>query len=334
MSGIYERLAEIGFDRKFIREHVLPDWWDDSLASNGPSRLIAEMTIARHLGFSLQELENPSAELALPPVSDFRLKHSKGATPKEVQPAVVVGQRVAELVVQLKKDTVRYESLPSAGEARASILKNGGLVDLRSLVDFCWSAGIALIHMNPQSLPAGKKFQGMALFRNANPAIVLAYGSDRPPWLAFHLAHELGHFYYEHTLPGGVTLVDSEIDEIDNDEQEGKANLFATELLTGDPAFALSPERLKPPELKKMALDYQQRYQIDAGAVVLFWARSASQSFMSYRPWPLAQQVIDDLGLKSGAQQIIAEALLSHLDLEDMPESTERFLSCLSTQLV
>jgi len=327
MSDIYNRLAEIGFDRKFVKEHVLPDWWDDELASNGPSRMMAEFDIARHLGLKIQDLEDTSAALTLRGVSDFRLKHSKGISPAEVQPAVVVAQRAAHLVLQCAKPMAQFAGELAAAHARKTILAANPIVDLRSLVAFCWDSGIAVIHLDPSHMPQGKKFHGMASFLEATPVVVLAFGSDSPPWLAFHLAHEIAHIFRKHVVPGGVCLVDSEIDEVDDDRQEQEANAFATELLTGDSRFEFPPCAGRLKDVAKAATELGEAHHVDPGSVALFYGRATGR-------WPVAQKVLELLDEKQGGQSIIAQALLERLDLEDLPESTERFLSCLSAQLV
>jgi len=46
MRDIYSRLKPLGFDSGFVRELLLPDWWDDELARVPANRAIAEATIS------------------------------------------------------------------------------------------------------------------------------------------------------------------------------------------------------------------------------------------------------------------------------------------------
>src|SRR5687767_9398654 len=66
MRDLYKRLRAIGFDEKFIRERVLPDWWDDSLGTVPSNRALAEAAIARALALPVGVLRDPSASLRLP----------------------------------------------------------------------------------------------------------------------------------------------------------------------------------------------------------------------------------------------------------------------------
>jgi len=220
MKDLYERLRKRGFDAKFVRERVLPDWWDDLLASVPANRAIAEMAIARHLGFSIAELCDPAASLTLPSVSSFRLKCRKGTTPSKVQPAVVVAQRAANLVLGSLTGLPPFVAGLPAQEIRNEILDEESCVDLKSLVNFCWGHGIAVIHLNPDHLPKAKRFDGLAMYPAAGPVVVLCYRSHSPPWLAFHLAHEMGHFFREHVKSGGTPLVDSKLNTVGNDSEE------------------------------------------------------------------------------------------------------------------
>jgi len=40
MQDLFQRLRKIGFDPDFLRRAVLPDWWEDSLASVAANRAL------------------------------------------------------------------------------------------------------------------------------------------------------------------------------------------------------------------------------------------------------------------------------------------------------
>ena len=65
MRDIYSRLQAKGLDRGFLQDYVLPDWWNDTLASVPASRGLAEGYLARDLGLEVAALRSPSAELSL-----------------------------------------------------------------------------------------------------------------------------------------------------------------------------------------------------------------------------------------------------------------------------
>jgi hypothetical protein len=52
-KALFQRLRPLGYDEKFIRRVVLPDWWEDSLAEVPANRALGEMAVSRHLGLPL-----------------------------------------------------------------------------------------------------------------------------------------------------------------------------------------------------------------------------------------------------------------------------------------
>ncbi|NQT20745.1 MAG: hypothetical protein HQ592_13640, partial [Planctomycetes bacterium] len=92
------------------------------------------------------------------------------------------------------------------------------------------------------------------------------------------------------------------------------------------PPFGLDP-RIAGRDLANAAGKYGEANTIDPGTVALVYGHSTKR-------WGVAQNALNSMGQVQGAQQIIADALIDHLNLEDMPESTERFLSCLSAEIV
>lgn len=320
MQDLYRRLKEVGYDRKFVEECVLPDWWSNDLAVVPANRVIAELAIARHFGFRTTDLRDPQCKLVLPPCEDIRLKRNAKVTEEQVAGTVVVARRAAQLVAECAIDLPSFDGPALASSVRAAILRNHAHVDLGSLLNYCWSHGIGVVHLT-HTPRASKKIAGLATFCGTRPVIVLASGHDSPPWVAFHLAHELGHIMREHVCDGGDLIVDQDLDKTDEDQQEQEADRFACEVLSGEsspgftPTFGLTAEKLA-----RAALRYGESRRISPGTVVLFYGRSAKR-------FPAAQKALDFLGQKVGAHEQITGALRRVLQAGDLPESTERFLS-------
>jgi hypothetical protein len=189
---------------------------------------------------------------------------------------------------------------------------------------YAWRHGIAVLHL--AALPRGKKFSGLAQFCGPTPAIVLASGFRSPPWLAFHLAHELGHILLGHVTPESGALVDSDVDKLSNDEDERAADRFACEILTGKAEPAFSPTYgLTGPKLADAAKEYGKKNRVDAGVVALIYGRSAQRM-------PAAQNALKLLNLNSGAHERIAHWLDIHLPpAHELPEFAGRCLDLVST---
>jgi hypothetical protein len=319
MGDLYRRLRTVGFDAAFIRTRVLPDWWDDSLAENPVNRTLAELAIFRFLGFSIRDLSTPSKRLKLPPISGARLKRLKGTKPSEIVPSILVAERIAKAVVHCLQGLPAWHALPQVGELRKQILTCRQFVDLEALLHYAWSRGIAVLHISALPKPS-KRFSGMALFCGETPVIVLASRRDSPPWLAFHLAHELGHLAFGHVTQGKPLIADNDIDQIDNDEEETKADAFACELLTGAPSPQIGAiTGLTAPKLASIVHKSGSESKIDPGTLALVYGHSAERM-------PVAQKALKLLGMDRGARPQIVAALTRHI-AEEVPESEDRFLS-------
>ena len=318
MADIYERLRGLGFNTSFLRARVLPDWWADALAENPTNRALAEGAIARHLHFKIADLRDPNVELSLPKLRSVRLKRSRNVKYDDIELAMLVAQHVVNLLAALLPPE-KFRGPMDASAIRNKILTRCTCVDLRGLVDFCWDSGIAVVHLG--ELPKkSKKFSGMALFCKSRPFIVLASGRDSPPWLAFHLAHELAHIMLGHVVEGGDPFADSNIDELDNDEQEREADRYACKILAGQEDPSPKLQKWNAPKLAKVAEDFGQANGVDPGTVALIYGRANGRM-------PVAQNALKILRRESGGRQMITEALRDRIVMEDLPESTARFLS-------
>lgn len=320
MKDLYVRLKEVGYDRKFVRDCVLPEWWSDDLSAVQANRAIAELAIARHLGFRTSDLRDPRRSLVLPSRENVRLKRSAKVSEREVAGTVLVARHAAELVVESAVDLPSFDGPTLASAVRAAILRNHAHVDLPSLLTYCWSHGLAVVHLN-KTPSASKKIAGLATFCGKRPAIVLASGRDSPPWIAFHLAHELGHIMLAHVRGAGDLLVDQDLDKKDGDQQEQEADRFACEVLTGESSPGFSPTfGLTAAKLARAALRYGESRRTSPGTVVLIYGRSANR-------YPVVHGALKYLEQETGAHNLITGALRRVLSPGDLPETTARFLS-------
>ena len=326
MADIYRRLKPLGFDAEFVRAVVLPDWWDDSLAEVPANRAWAEMSVARHLGISLPALRDQTSSLSLPPMLPVRLKSAtRGTGVAQIRPAIQIAQHLAKLLVTATRDLPEFVGQRSAGELRSQLLSRAKPVTLSSLVEECWNNGIVVAHLSRLPCQPGfRKFDGIVLFVEQRPCILLAEGKDSPPMLAFHLAHELGHLMLEHVRPGTELLADDNLERIVVDDEEDAADRFANELLTGVPepelkaVYGLTGERLT-----RRARELGVSLGVDPGAIALIYGRSADR-------WGAAIKALQALGLQYGAREIIHRSLADHLDLEQLTDSQLGFVEALT----
>ena len=322
MRDIYERMKSIGFDRSFIKGAFLPDWWEDSLALQPANRAIAEAAISKWTGIEVADLRIPDRSLRVPESSPVRLKRSRRQSRRDIRPALAVAQRAARLVVRALPARRPYRASLSIPELRDSLLRSRAYIDLESLVSLCWQLGIAVLHV--KSLPAeSRRFDGVAMYVENTPTIVLGSSRDGPAWLAFHLAHEMAHILMGHVEPGGGALADLDIRSSSEDAQESEADRAAMLLLTGREAFetgvwhGLSGDRLAARSTRII-----HAYRIDPGVFALIYGRSSGR-------WGVAQNALKKLQADHGGQAIVRDALLAELGVGQVSDAGRQFLSFL-----
>ncbi len=329
MKPLYERLKAEGIERPYVLSAVLPDWWDDSLYDEPSNRQLAELYIARFLGTRIQHVSEPGASLS-PLGQRVRLKRSRNAQDAHVAGAIVAALHAARLVADLMKDQLPFTGIRPALEIRNQLLSRPGCAwpDLRHLADYCWQHGIGVIHVTRlPKVPGSKTIAGLATFVGARPIIVLCSGRDSPAWLAFHLAHELGHIMSGHVTPGSQPLVDLKLENASDDTGEKEADQYAFQVLTGRPELYLdgpSPA-MNGRKLAALARQYGEAQHIHPGTVALIYGYGQGKI-------PVAQLALSAMGEDHGAGAILAEALREHVALDGLPEPTQRFLGA-TTQI-
>lgn len=322
MRDLFQRLSRAGFDKGFVRSAVLPDWWDDDLAAVPFNRALAEGAVASHLPFTVAQLRDPMTPLILPEPAGECFKRNRGSDVGRCAASLAVVRRAAALVAANVPDLPAFAGPATAAAIREHLLAAGGTVDLASLAAYCWAAGVPVVPV--ARLPkTAVKFDGVAMWSGGRPLVVLASGRDGPPWLAFDLAHELGHIMRGHVGPGSGVHVDRHLKdgaEVE-DTEEREADRFALELLTGRPAgLPFTPTLgLTGPKLATAARAFAAGTGIDPGIVCLFYARSADR-------WGAAAVALNEMGLSAGGGELLAGLMAAHLRAGDLSESAARFL--------
>jgi Zn-dependent peptidase ImmA (M78 family) len=322
MRDLYERLAKAGIDRAFLRKAVLPPWWEDDLAAIPANRQLAEIYLAQILSLDLEALQSPNRVLDLP-AGRVRFKRSQRADPKKIQPTAFVARQAGEMLAESIVRLPPYAPATSPLEVRQWIFRNGyGQVDLRSLVDYCWAHGIIVFHLGI-AIPDAHRLDGMVMFCGDRPVIMLGSGRRIQSWLAFHLAHELGHLLRGHVKPGSEPLADFSLETgIGGDNVEQEANRQAFAILTQDfepdvdlPAGTLSKKLLFRAE------ELGNEWRVDPGILILIHAQK-------HGAWKEAARSLQYHFGEDGetAKAVIDRALLAHIDYQDLPKTVARFL--------
>lgn len=230
LMALFARLGKAGLPEKYVRDTAFPAWWNDDLADDDGGYGRALGFIHHHVGIPLESLWQDSAPISCP-VHAVNFKKAQNLTATDVQWARCVGVTAASIAVGAS--CMEPVQGPSDGKAvREAICGIGhNCVDLENLLEYVWSLGIAVLHID--KFP-GKKMAGLAVRVHGRPAIVLCTNRKLPAKTLFDLAHELGHILLNHVGEEGV-LVDAEIAPgEENDVQEREANRFALAVLLGD----------------------------------------------------------------------------------------------------
>ncbi len=322
MKDLYGRLAKLGFNAKFLRDAVFPDWWQDSMAEVPANRALAEAAISKLLGFPIRMLRDPEADL--PPISlqDVRLKHNRNIDARKTAPALLIIQKVARILAGRIREVPAYSGDLTSSDVRQEILRHATLVDLTSLVDFCWRSGIPVVHVG--GLPSlGKRVDGSALNIEGRPFIVLASGRDSPSWLAFILAHELAHIMLGHVTGEQMLRADTDLIGMDDDLEEMAANDYALGILSGASLPIPGAYGIGGRILANWAEAIADKRGIDPGHYALVFGRI-------HRRYGVAQEALKYLRLDKGGREIIVRSLGKHLDMSELSETAERFISTLT----
>lgn len=229
MSALYQKLQKKGLQKKYIQETVLPSWWDAELNDKPAAVLEGASYIAQRLNLDLKSLLAEDEEPRFKPLPHTKFKYYQQNQAETPNIAYQIATRVAETVAQATH--LPFRSLPSnSHEMRSEILAKDSLVNLSSLLDYCWEKGIAVVYFNNYPNKQ-RKITGMIQWQGNQPVIVLSSSKTESARLAFHLAHELGHLALGHVKPGEEILIDEKIREDSEDQEEIESNQFATHLL-------------------------------------------------------------------------------------------------------
>lgn len=328
MKPLYDRLKPYGLNQKYIRTAVLPDWWDDTLSADESNRLYAEMRIARFLDIPLQTLRDTStAELPIVH-NDVRLKRRRDTEVNKVTGAIAVASHLARVTAKLVEDRLPFTGGQPALEIRRQLLERPDCTwpDLANLVDYCWNQGIAVVHAT--HLPRiTRKIDGLATFIGERPVIVLASQRKSPAWLAFHLAHELGHIMCGHVKPHEGPLVDVDIQSTSSETQEQEADEYAFQVLTGWPRLELcGAQGLQAAAFARKVEQFGARHRIYPGTVALIYGYCQNRI-------PLAQKALNAMGENEGAHETLAQAFRTHVPLDNLPDSFQRSLAAMTQVL-
>ncbi len=304
-----------GFKMPFLKNAVLPDWWDKSCEADLSLLPELEIRASRFLGLPLSEVRDPTAPLSLTANAAAKLRHSRSVNPENLHPAIHAGIAIAGAVVRNLRHSNVVVPPPSDPMTWWESLSATGSPTLETVTRDLWDRGIPVVHV--EHLPS-PKFQGMACIAEHRPVILLAHLYDQPVRLVYHLAHEAAHVAYGDCEPGSPVV---EVEEtFDRSDMEVRADRFAWVALTGAqevPQFRESSFR----ELANEADKWEGRTGVDAALAIWSWGNRTGD-------FQTAMLALKALYVSHGGKAILRQQFDENVAVEDASESDRTLLSC------
>lgn len=321
MKALRTRLSAAGVKPKFLNKVVLPSWWEDSIAATAGGLREGASYICAHLGYSLSSLLDEKQPLAFAHTGAVKYKKAKGVSDEDVSLATHYALGVARAVAAAMTDLPATGAVPSPEEWRKTLLalSDKPWVCLRHILKAAWELGIPVIHL--KNLPEGaKKPDALTTMVGDRPVIVVLNARKSPSWIAFIVAHELGHIHEKHLKPG-QTLVDEKIDIEAGEKDEMEANDFAVRLLTGFGDLGLNSTRsMGMPQLASAAKTFGMSYRIAPGVAALNYGFTTGR-------WSVANGAVSLLEKDDDAAVYLKQAMEAHLDLDALSDDSQEWIT-------
>lgn len=326
MKSLYGKLRSVGYNPKYIQS-LLPDWWDDEIASTPTGYQEASLRLGNLFGVQPSSLRDPNAHPSLRVPEGRRFKRQAGHEEQQLDVACALAMSSASLALRWLPQCQQRAPLPDAKVIRETLLTEHPYISLPVLVDYVWKLGIPVIFLGYMPTNA-KKMAGLAFEHQCIPVIVLTSGRVHGH-LVFDLAHELAHIALGH-VSQGKCVVDQEIDDNADDPDERAANRFALELLTGDPDCKIVPSgrHLNGQELASAALRYGDKHKIDPLHVALNYGYTQQH-------WPVANAAVKIIAANTPPDQaILRQKLIAELRANDVDDDDLATLFRLTGEVV
>lgn len=311
---IYEGLKGLGLTRAQVRK-LLPDWWSPDAEKHADGVAELCLLIGRRLSLDVRALMNGEIRQKESSLS-VAYKHRADATPQSLRASTCIATSLAQAVVAATPQPyVRISGSPSELADRAKELGQG-IVSLGSLIDTCWAMGVPVIPI--PNLPVGiRKMDGAVIRVGDRPAIIVSKKKSSRAWLAFIVAHEIGHIGCGHLDRDG-SIVDVSLQEqstyeaeSSSDADEREADAFALSLFGGETIereIRTWPEWVSPVDLAVRAREAASAFGVESGHLVLRYA------FQTKR-WPDAMNALRFLSEDTDAEALMKTCLVRNLDL-------------------
>ena len=322
MESLYQRLLNVGLPKSYVKRQGLPDWWCEEYEQSEGAIVTAAAHISKRFNLDFQSLLNEQGQPRFVSTSQPKYKLQNGTDPQSLPISSAIAAKIAEIVASACKSPYEPIEYLSVADIRGEILDSYRFVDLRGLLDFCWSHGIPVVHFDQFPKATGiKKFQGMVACFHQRPVIVLSLKDSSPSRLLFIAAHELGHILKGHlSLTNASLLVDEEVKRESKDQEEVEANEVALELLLGrSDKFYSTQHNHTASQLAQYAMGVGLNDRVSPGVVALNYGWYKNH-------WGSANGALKLLEPTANAQRQINRRLLKNLDWDSLGNDYQEYL--------
>ncbi|ABE42912.1 ImmA/IrrE family metallo-endopeptidase [Polaromonas sp. JS666] len=306
MRGLFKKLDSAGIPPAFAKK-MLPAWWEDEVASDPAGLQQAQLYLSRAFNIELQSLADEGSPPAFR-ASLRKFKLSRNVSEDTVSVSANYATGISRLALQAYR--LEQKQVPvNPSDLRKVILVKHQCVSLISLLEWCISAGIPVLHI--EKLP-GKKMTGLVVRDGGRFAIVLSK-RGHPAHLLFHLAHELGHIAKNHLAQDGF-VADEKIDSSSGDADEKEADAYAICLLNGSDIRYRAGGVIKSGHvLHKAAVAKGKEMRVDAGHIIANFGHNQDR-------YAMAAIALADLGEPSQGNAVINGAFFRAIDRDLVSE--------------
>jgi Zn-dependent peptidase ImmA (M78 family) len=307
MTTLYAHLKTVGISKAFARK-MLPDWWDDSITSSNAGLQQAQLYFSKIFNLDIASL----ASQEIPPrfrQEVHKFKISQNTTEARVTASAHYATAMARIA--LRGIGSPYLAPPvNPNELHEQILLSSECVSLSSLLEWCRTAGIPVLHI--EKLP-DIKMTALAIRIDGRFAVVLSR-KGHPSELLFHLAHELGHIARGHLSNDGF-LADQKIGTGNlDDADEKEADAYAIRLLNGREVRSDTEAcNISPQQLYQAAKELSKNQRVDIGHIILNYAHTQNQ-------FPVAKAALKFIKGTDCGGKIVNSLFFGNLDKELLSE--------------
>ena len=317
-ASLRRRLTSAGFGRDFIRQAILPDWWDEAGEQDSGLLLDIEIRVARFLDLPLSIVRNADAPLKPPHYSGAMLRRVRDVKGDRLSSAIHAAIQIAGAVSRCMEDTSHdaVEVPASSLSWRAEIERGAEHVTLEDILRDLWRRGIPVIPLEVLPTPS---FQGLACIVGDRPTILIGHKHDQPGRIAFIVSHEVSHIASGDCTPGHP-VIDEEGLILDDSDIERTADKYASQVLVGEDIIP-SVNGRDFLELAQNAATLESECGADAGAIIYAWASRTGD-------YPSASKAVKALYRHLGARRLLSDYFDSNVNVANASETDRSLLSC------